>query len=152
MARQGPTEEYRDEALRGLLSGLAMGDDIFELAVSLADLRPKCDTFSGDVFMEVAADALGNTGAIRSGLTPFERLRERYPPEFELRGCDSRRIRCDTLNSTSVGAGLESDLLDEVHRWGADEYWRYAIYASIVPPLPIRLSSSSTVPTSNGVR
>ncbi|MCL1693158.1 MAG: hypothetical protein M3096_05705, partial [Actinomycetia bacterium] len=31
----------------------------------------------------------------------------------------------------SVRGGLEPDLLDEVYWWGADDYWRYALYAAV---------------------
>ena len=59
-----------------LLVGLADGVDLFELAGSVADLHPKSNTFPGEVFMGLAADAL------------------------------------------------------EIW-WGADDYWRYALYAAV---------------------
>ena len=112
MARQGPTEEDRDEALRRLLSGLAAGDDVFELSASVADLHPKNNTFPGEVFMELAADALEVADATRNDPIPYLGLRETYLPECEFRGKDNRRIQYAILTSASVRGGLEPDLLD----------------------------------------
>lgn len=131
MARQGPTEDDRNEALRRLLSGLAAGDDVFELAASVADLHQKYNTFPGEVFMELAADAIEVAGATRSDPIPYEGLRETYLPECEFRGRDNRRIQYAILTSASVRGGLEPDLLDEVASWHADDYWRYALFAAV---------------------
>lgn len=131
MARQGPTEEDRDEALRRLLSGLVAGDDVFELAASVADLRPKYNTFPGEVFMDLAADALEIADATRNDPIPYEGLREIYLPECEFRGRDNRRIQYAILTSAAVRGGLEPDLLDEVTWWRADDYWRYALFAAV---------------------
>ena len=131
MARQGPTEEDRDEALRRLLSGLAAGDDVFELSASVADLHPKNNTFPGEVFMELAADVLEVADATRNDPIPYHGLRETYLPECEFRGKDNRRIQYAILTSASVRGGLEPYLLDEVSWWYADDYWRYALYAAV---------------------
>ena len=131
MARQGPTEEDRDEALRRVLSGLLAGDDVFELAASVADLHPEYNTFPGEVFMDLAADALEIADATRNDPVPYEGLREIYLPECEFRGRDNRRIQYAILTSAAVRGGLEPDLLDEVTWWRADDYWRYALFAAV---------------------
>ena len=131
MARKRPTEEDRDEALRRLLSGLAAGNDVFELAAAVADLHPRYNTFPGEVFMELAADALELAGATRNDPIPYAGLRETYLPECEFRGEDKRRIRYAILTSASVRGGLEPYLLDEVAWWPADDYWRYAMFAAV---------------------
>ncbi len=131
MARQGPTEEDRDEALRRLLSGLGAGDDVFELTASVADLHPKNNTFPGEVFMELAADALEAADATRDDPIPYEGLRETYLPECQFRGKDNGRIQYAILTSASVRGGLEPDLLNEVFWLYADDYWCYALYAAV---------------------
>ena len=45
-------------ARRLLLDGLARDADIFELVSELAPLHPRDNTFPGEVFIRVAADAL----------------------------------------------------------------------------------------------
>lgn len=98
---------------------------MFELTASVADLHPKHNTFPGEVFMELAADAT------RNDPIPYEGLRETYLSECEFRGKNNRRIQYAILTSASVRGGLEPDLLDEVGWWPADDYWRYALYAAV---------------------
>ena len=131
MARQGPTEEDRDEALRRLLSGLVAGDDVFELAASVADLHPKYNTFPGEVFMDLAADALEIAGATRNDPISYEGLLENYLPECEFWGRNNRKIQYAILTSASVRGGVEPDLLDEAGWWRADDYWQYALFAAV---------------------
>jgi hypothetical protein len=107
------------------------GDDVFELAASVADLHPKYNTFPGEVFMDLAADALEIADATRNDSVPYECLREIYLPECEFRGRDNRRIQYAILTSASVRGGLEPDLLDEVTWWRVDDYWRYALFAAV---------------------
>ena len=131
MARQGPTEEDRDEALRRLLSGLAAGDDVFELAASVADLHQKYNTFPGEVFMDLAADALEIAGATRNDPISYEGLLETYLLECEFWGRNNRKIQYAILTSASVRGGVEPDLLDEAGWWRADDYWQYALFAAV---------------------
>ena len=114
-----------------MLSGLVAGDDVFDLAASVADLHPEYNTFPGEVFMDLAADALEIADATRNDPVPYEGLREIYLPECEFRGRDNRRIQYAILTSASVRGGLEPDLLDEVTWWRADDYWRYALFAAV---------------------
>ena len=131
MVRKRPTEEDRIEALRRVLSGLVDGADVFALAESVSDLHPKNDTFPGEVFMGLAADALEVAGATRDHPIPHEGLRETYLPECEFRGRNNRKIQYAVLTSASVRGGLEPDLMDEVIWWHTDDYWQYALYAAV---------------------
>ncbi|MBT8239639.1 MAG: hypothetical protein KJN63_00255 [Acidimicrobiia bacterium] len=131
MARKRPTDEDRSEALRRVLIGLVDGADVFELAESVADLHPRNNTFPGEVFMGLAADALEVAGATRDHAIPYEGLRETYLPECEFRGRDNRKIQYAVLTSASVRGGLEPDLLDEVIWWHGDDYWEYALFAAV---------------------
>jgi hypothetical protein len=72
MARRRPTEEDSLEAIRRLLSGLADGADAHELVLSMADLHPKNNTFPGEAFMGLAADALEAAGAAQHEPIPYE--------------------------------------------------------------------------------
>jgi hypothetical protein len=103
MDRKGPTEEDRDEALQRLLSGLAAGNDVFELAASVADLHPKYNTFPGEVFMELAADVIEIADATRNNPIP-------------MKACE----RPTYLNANSVaGTIAESSMRSSpVHRCG----------------------------------
>lgn len=129
MARR-PTEEDRIEAIARLLGGLEKGSDAHELAAAVADLHPKNNTFPGEVFMEIAADALGIAGISRDTSIPYEGLREAHLPECSFRGRENRKIQYAILTSAAFQAGLRPDLLDEVAYWN-DDYWRYALFAAV---------------------
>ena len=62
-ARKLPTPQDAAAARRMLLDGLARDADILELVSELAPLRPRNNTFPGEVFLCLAADALEWCGA-----------------------------------------------------------------------------------------
>ena len=130
MARR-PTDDPRIEAIRRLLSGLQDGADAHELAVAVADLHPKNNTFPGEVFMALAADAFDAAGIDRDTSIPYEGLLEAHLPECAFRGRENRKIQYAILTSAALRAGLEPDLLDEVVWWRTDDYWRYALFAAV---------------------
>jgi hypothetical protein len=51
--------------VRVALAGIAGGLELGEIAARLAPLHPKNDTFPGDVLLELAADAIEESGASR---------------------------------------------------------------------------------------
>jgi len=130
VARQ-PTEDDRVETIRRLLSGLENGADAHELAVVVAELHPKNNTFPGEVFMELAADALDVAGVDRGNTISYEGLLEAHLPECQFRGRENRKIQYAILTSAASRAGLKPDLLDEVIWWRTDDYWRYALFAAV---------------------
>ena len=130
MAQKQPTERDRVEAIRRLLEGLAGGVDAVDLAASVADLHPKNNTFPGEVFMGLAADALELAGIDRASPIELEGFTARFLPEVAFKGKQNRRISYAVFTSASLRAGLEPDRLDEVV-WWPDDYWRYALYAAV---------------------
>ena len=58
MARKRPTPEDAATARRILLDGLARDARVFELLGDIEPLHPRNDTFPGEVFLHLAADAL----------------------------------------------------------------------------------------------
>ena len=73
-------------ARQTLLDGLARDVDIFELESELVPLHPRDNTFPGEVFLCLAADALDWCGASRADPLPLEGLRKRFLPERTFRG------------------------------------------------------------------
>ena len=59
--KKRPTGEDAATARRALLDGLARDADIFEVLSRLAPLHPRNDTFPGEVFLDLAADARTRT-------------------------------------------------------------------------------------------
>ena len=84
-------------ARRVLLDGLAHDADIFQLVSELAPLHPRDNTFLGEVFLRLAADALDWCGASRADPLPLEGLRGRFLPECTFRGRQNRKLQYAVL-------------------------------------------------------
>jgi len=130
-ARKRPAPEDAMTARRALLDGLARDADIFEVLSGLAPLHPRNDTFPGEVFLHLAADALEWCGASRAEPLPLQGLRERFLPEAAFRGRQNAKFQYAVLAAAGVHGGTEPDLLDEVASWQADDFWQYAMYAAV---------------------
>ncbi len=131
MPREVPADEDRLAAQRRLLAGLAAGTDVLELSVALADLHPRNNTFPGEVFMRLGAEALEVAGVTRDDPLPYEGLRETYLSECEFKGKENRKIQFAILCCAALRGGLEPDLLDEVIWWQTDDFWRYSLLAAV---------------------
>jgi hypothetical protein len=129
--RKRPTPEDTMAARRMLLDGLARDADIFEVLRELAPLHPRNDTFPGEVFLHLAADALQWCRANRAEPLPLEGLRERFLPETAFRGRRNAKLQYAVLAAAAVHGGAEPDLLEEVASWQTDDFWQYALYAAV---------------------
>ena len=130
-ARKRPTPEDTATARQTLLDGLARDADIFELLSELAPLHPRDNTFPGEVFLHIAADALDWCGASRAGPLPMEGLRERFLPGRTCRGRQNSKLQYAGLAAAALHGGTEPDLLDEVIWWQSDDFWQYALFAAV---------------------
>ena len=118
-------------ARRGLLEGLARDADVWERVSELALLHPRDNTFPGEVFLRLAADALDWCGASRADPLPLEGLRERFLPERASRGRQNHKLQYAALAAAALHGGTEPDLLDEVAWWQTDDFWQYALFAAV---------------------
>ncbi len=118
-------------ARRVLLDGLARDRNIFELVTELAPLHPRNNTFPGEVFLHLAADALAGCGASRADPLALEGLRERFLPEPAVRGRQNAKLQYAVLAAAALHGGAEPDLLDEAAWWQTDDFWQYALLAAV---------------------
>ena len=125
-----PTDDDRVEALRRFLVGVARGDDANQLVADIADLHVRHNTFPGEVFMELAADALRAAGIEREPGIKYRELLSKHLPEVEFRAKEHRRIQYAVLTTFAVHGGLEPDLLDDVAYW-IEQYWTFALFAAV---------------------
>ena len=126
VVKRRPTREDAREAVRLLLGAVEAGADIFDALAEIRPLHPKNDTFPGEVFMRLAADALSVGGVSAERPMAGEGLFERYLPECRFRGGDNRKIRYAVMAAAATHGGVEVDLLDEVAYWETDDFWSYA--------------------------
>jgi hypothetical protein len=94
-------------------------------------LNPRNDTLPGEVFLNLAADALESGGASRTEPPSLEGLRERFLPECAFRGRQNAKLQYAVRAAAAVHGGTEPDLLDKVAQWQADDFWQYATYAAV---------------------
>jgi hypothetical protein len=97
----------------------------------LAPLHPRNNTFPGEVFLHLAADALDWCGASRADPLALEGIRERFLPECSFRGRQNKKVQFAVLAAAALHGGTEPDLLDEVAWWQTDDFWEYALFATV---------------------
>jgi len=128
-----PTAEDRVQAIRIALSGIATGADLGDLRFELYPLHPKNNTFPGEVFLELAADAIDEAGASREEPIEFEGIRERYLPECTAHTKVQHQHSKFALRAAAmIRAGVDPGLLDEVVWWQGDDLWVWALDALAV--------------------
>ena len=111
--------------------------------MSLRRCTRRDNTFPGEVFLRLAADALNWCGASQADPLPLEGLRERFLPECTFRGRQNTKLQYAVLAAVAFHGGTEPDLLDEVAWWQADDFWQYALFAAVAC---IRAASRAGVP------
>ena len=131
MANKRPTPEDAATARQILLHGLARDTETSELLGELEPLHPRNNTFPGEVFLGVVADALDWCGASRANPLALEGMQERFLPECRFRGRQNKKLQYAVLAAAALHGGTEPDLLDEVAWWQTDDFWQYALYAAI---------------------
>jgi hypothetical protein len=130
-ARKRPTPQDSATARRILLDAIARDTGVSELAGELAALHPRDDTFPGEVFLQVAADALEWCGASRADPLALEGMPERFLPECAFRGRENKKLQFAVLAAAALRGGAEPDLLGEVAWWQTDDFWQYALWAAV---------------------
>jgi hypothetical protein len=130
-ARKPPAAEEAGTARRIVLDGLSGDAGIFDLADQLAPLHPRNNTFPGEVFLHLAADALDWCGASRTQPLPLEGIRDRFLPECRFRSRQNKKLQYAVLAAAALHGGAEPDLLDEIVWWQTDDFWQYALFAAV---------------------
>jgi hypothetical protein len=131
--RKPPTAEDRVQTIRIALSGIREGTDLGDLRSELYPLHPKHDTFPGEVFLELAADAIELAGASREEPIEFEGIRERFLPECGAHTQVQHQHSKFALRAAAmIRAGVDPGLLDEIIWWHSDDLWVWALDALAV--------------------
>ena len=87
MARKaGPSDEDYEKAARLGLLGLTAGEDADSIMEQLSALHPHNKTFPAEVLLELAAEAIEESGASPADPIQYEGMRDRHLPEYHFRG------------------------------------------------------------------
>jgi hypothetical protein len=130
--RTRPTDEDRVDAVRLVLLGLATGEDHDSTLDRLGRLHLPKNTFPAEVLLELAAEAIAESGASQADPIEYEGIRERYLSEYEFRGKSEQHKSHYALTAAAmIRAGLYPDLLDEAYGWGIEDMWKYAFYTLV---------------------
>ncbi len=131
--RTAPTAEDRTEAIRIALSGIASAVDLGTIRARLDPLHPKHDTFPGEVFLDLAADALETSGASREAPLEFAGIRERYLPECSAHSkAQHHKSEFAIRAAAMIRAGVDPDLLGAIYWWQTDDLWLWALDALVL--------------------
>lgn len=114
-----------------LLDALAGDKDIFKVMTGVAPLHPRYNTFPGEVFLRLAADALNLCGTSQANPVPLEGVRARFLAECSFRGRENRKLQFAVLAAAALHGGTDPDLLDEVAWWQTDDFWQYGLFAAV---------------------
>ena len=115
------------------LCGLVAGEHSEPIMVQLAALHPRNNTFPAEVLLELAAEAIAESGTSPAKPIQYEGMRDRYLPEYHFRGkSQQHKSHYALMAAAMIKAGVYSDLLDEAYGWGIDDMWEYAFYALVL--------------------
>jgi hypothetical protein len=131
MAKTRVTDQDHAEAASRLMSGLAQGDDLYQLAAALGGLHPNGNTFPGEVFLRLSGKALELAGTGPDTPIPYDGLIDNYLAEHTFKRTQNRKIQFAILGAAALRGGVEPDLLGEVYWWQDDDFWWYALAASV---------------------
>jgi hypothetical protein len=130
MGRVPPSDDDKAAALE-LFEAFGRGDDL-QVIVENARLRhPKNDTFPGDVFLDVARDALDLAGAGRDDPIRYEGFVDAHLADWHLRGREKSKFQYAVMAAASHRGGIEPDLLGETYWWNTDDFWFYGTLTAI---------------------
>lgn len=122
-----------DEVIEIVLSGIAQGLDLDDVAPDVGAHTSDRSVFPGDVLLDLAADIIEESGAtsehpfdteqIRRRLLPGDRARtsaQHYKAEFAIRA------------AAMIRAGVDPALIDNATRWRVNDLWLWALEAVVV--------------------
>ena len=128
-----PSQEDYESAARLGLGGLMAGQDLDGIMEALAALHRRHDTFPAEVLLELAAEAIEESGVSLSDPMQYEGLRDRHLPEYDFHGkSPQHKSHYALMAAAMMRAGVYPDLLDEAYWWGIEDMWEYAFYALVL--------------------
>jgi hypothetical protein len=128
-----PTTEGRSDAIRIALAGLGSGEESEEILSKLSALHIRHNTFPAEELLELASDAIDESGAMPVDPIDFEGIRERFLPEHPFSGKTQHyKSKYAIAAAAMIHGGVYPDLLDDAGWWQADDLWTYSFFALLL--------------------
>jgi hypothetical protein len=131
--KKQPTPEDRSDAIQIVLAGLASGQDFDAVLEKLGALHIRNNTFPAEELLELASDAIDESGATTADPIDFEKIRERFLPEHRFSGKNQHYKSKYAISATAmIHGGVYPDLLDDAAWWQTDDLWIYSFFALLI--------------------
>jgi hypothetical protein len=128
-----PTPDERTDAIQIALAGIAFGKESGEILSKLAVLHIRNNTFPAEVLLELAADAIEESGATQTEPIDSENIRERFLPEHPFSGKTQHYKSKYAISAAAmIHGGIYPDILNDAAWWEADDLWSYSFFALLI--------------------
>jgi hypothetical protein len=128
-----PTAENLSEAIRIAIAGLAYGEQAEELLSKLGNLHIRYNTFPAEELLELASDAIEESGATPADPIDSEGIRERFLSDHPFSGKTQHfKSKYAISAAAMIHGGVYPDLLDDAAWWEADDLWVYSFFAFLL--------------------
>jgi hypothetical protein len=128
-----PTPEDRSDAIRIALTGLASGEQSEEILSKLGALHIRHNTFPAEELLELASDAIDESGATPANPIDLEGIRERFLSEHPFSGKTQHYKSKYAISAAAmIHGGVYPDLLDDAAWWQGDDLWTYSFFALLI--------------------
>ena len=112
--KKRPTPEDRSDAIQVVLVCLASGKDFDPELEKLGALHIRHNTFTAEELLELASDAIAESGATRVDPIDFEEIRHRFLPEHRFSGKNQHHKSKYALTAAAmIHGGVYPDLLED---------------------------------------
>ena len=131
--RKQPTPQDRSDAVQLVLVGLASGQDFDPILEKLGASHIRHNTFPAEELLELASDAIDESGATTAEPIDFENIRERFLPEHHFSGKSQHYKSKYAISAAAmIHGGVYPDLLDDGAWWQTDDLWVYSFFALLI--------------------
>ena len=137
-----PTAQNRSDAIRIALAGLASGVPSEEILSKLGALHIRHNTFPAEELLELASDAIEESGVTPADPIDCEGVRERFLADYPFSGKTQHHKSKYAISAAGmIHGGVYPDLLDDAAWWEADDLWVYSFFAFL---LYVRVAAERT--------
>ncbi len=122
-----------DTVIKIVLSGLAQGLDLDDIAPDVGAHASDRGLFPGDVLLDLAADIIEASGATRERPLDTQQIRRRLLPEDRARtSAQHYKAEFAIRAAAMIRAGVDPALIDNAAWWRMNDLWLWALEAVVV--------------------